>query len=42
MLQGIRLEILEKKPTIVMAFRQCFFRYTWSDQKSSTESSTKI
>ena len=27
----------KKESTIVMAYRQCFFRYTWSDQNSSTE-----
>ena len=35
-----------KEPTIVMAFRQCFFflknRYTWSDQNSSAKRSTKF
>ena len=30
-----------KEASIVMGFRQCFFRYTWSDQNSST-SSTKF
>ena len=32
-----------KEPTIVMAFRQCFFcKTTWTDQNSSTKSSTKF
>ena len=34
---------LRKESTIVMAFRQCFFfRYTSSDQNSSTKSSTEF